>query len=57
MKIDRETLYNSYIIKEMSMNEIAKEYNIAVGTVFNYIKKYRDKNQKRFYIKTQTKNQ
>lgn len=38
--ISKETLIEEYINKEKAMNEIAKEYHIAVGSVYNYIKKY-----------------
>ena len=52
--IKKEILEKEYITNEKPMWQIAKEYNIAVGTVFNYLKKYRynnknknDKNNKR----------
>lgn len=38
--ISKETLIEEYINKEKAMNEIAKKYHIAVGSVYNYIKKY-----------------
>lgn len=44
--IDKKILEKEYIKNEKSMNEIASEYNISVGTVYNYIKKYRNKIKK-----------
>lgn len=39
-KTDKETLYELYVIRGKPMHSIAKELNIAVGTVYNYLKKY-----------------
>lgn len=39
-KVSRDTLYELYIIRGKPMHEIAKELGIAVGTVYNYLKKY-----------------
>ena len=38
--IDENVLRKEYIEKEKSMNDIAKKYNIAIGTVYNYMKLY-----------------
>lgn len=38
--IEKEILLKEYVKKEKPMWLIAKENNIAIGTVFNYIKKY-----------------
>lgn len=40
IKVDRDTLYNLYIGKGMPMHEIASTLGIAIGTVYNYLKKY-----------------
>lgn len=53
--IDKKTLEKEYIQNEKSMKEIALEYNIAVGTVYNYIKKYRNHNKKKIYRKNKKK--
>ena len=45
--IKKETLKQEYIVNEKTMKEIALEYNIAVGTVYNYIKKYRNRIKER----------
>lgn len=39
-KVDKETLYELYAIRGKPMHLIAKELDIAVGTVYNYLKKY-----------------
>lgn len=39
-KVNQETLYDLYIIRGKPMHEIAKELNIAIGTVYNYLHKY-----------------
>lgn len=38
--IDENVLRKEYIEEEKSMNDIAKKHNIAIGTVYNYIKLY-----------------
>lgn len=38
--ISRDALYREYICKKKSMHQISEEQGIAVGTVFNYLKKY-----------------
>lgn len=38
--LDMEMLFDEYVLKEKPMHQIAKEQNVAVGTVFNYLKKY-----------------
>lgn len=37
---DLEGIKDFYYNKEMTMPEIAKEYNVSVGTVANYMKKH-----------------
>lgn len=36
----KEILYNDYIVQEKPMKQIAEEYGVAVGTIYNYIKRY-----------------
>lgn len=55
VKITKELLIKEYIENEKSMKEIAKEYKIAVGTVFNYIKKYNITSRKTMSEKTKDK--
>lgn len=38
--IEENILRKKYLDEQKSMNEIAKELNVAVGSVYNYIKKY-----------------
>lgn len=38
--IDRNTLYEYYVIRGEPMHKVAELFNIAVGTVYNYLKKY-----------------
>lgn len=38
--IEKDKLYQEYIINQKSMGQIAKENNIAIGSVYNYCKKY-----------------
>ena len=44
--IDEETLRTLYIEQELTMSEIAKLYDISVGTIFNLVKKYGFKREK-----------
>ena len=53
--IDKNVLYNEYIIQEKTMKQIAKEYNIAVGSVYNYIKKYNIESRKHLTEKQRKK--
>lgn len=39
-KVDKHKLYSMYIDKQMPMHKIASEMGIAIGTVYNYLKKY-----------------
>lgn len=39
-KVEREILLKLYIDEEKPMHQISKELGIAVGTVYNYLKKY-----------------
>lgn len=39
-KVDMETLYELYVVHQKPMHIIANELGIAIGTVFNYLKKY-----------------
>lgn len=46
MKVITEGLLTElYINKHMPMHEVAKELNVAVGTVYNYLKKYNIKSR------------
>ena len=57
-KLDKETLYQLYVVDKKSMHKIATDLGVAVGTVFNYIKKYKIKTRpqhKGFLGKTHTK--
>ena len=38
--VDKSLLYELYIDEKMPMWRVAEELNIAVGTVYNYLKKY-----------------
>ena len=38
--VDRDTLEEEYCNQEKQMREIARDHNIAIGTVFNYMRKY-----------------
>lgn len=40
LKIEKEILEKLYLEQELSMKEISKELGAAVGSVYNYIKKY-----------------
>lgn len=40
LKIEKEILEKLYLEQELSMKEISKELGVAVGSVYNYIKKY-----------------
>ena len=39
-KVPKEVLYELYVIRGKPMHEIAKELDIAVGSVYNYMKQY-----------------
>ena len=39
-KVSKEVLYELYVIRGKPMHEIAKELDIAVGSVYNYMKRY-----------------
>lgn len=39
-KVDKETLYELYVVRGKPMHYIAKALNIATGTVYNYLKRY-----------------
>lgn len=51
--IKKEVLIKEYIENEKPMWQIAKENNVAIGTVFNYIKKYNIKSRK--YLTTKAR--
>ena len=36
----KDILFKEYVLNQKSMGEIAKENNVSIGTVYNYIKKY-----------------
>ena len=39
-KVAKEVLYELYVIRGKPMHEIAKELDISVGSVYNYMKQY-----------------
>lgn len=39
-KVSKDVLYKLYILEEKPMHIIADDLKIAIGTVFNYLKKY-----------------
>lgn len=43
----KDELYNMYIVKDKTMKEISEELKIAVGKVYNLIKKYNIKSKTR----------
>lgn len=51
--IEENILRKKYLDEEKSMGEIAKELDVAVGSVYNYIKKYNIKTRK--YITEKSK--
>lgn len=55
MMITRDVLFDEYVVKRKPMHQIAKEQGIAVGTVFNYIKKYEIKSRKAMSEETRQK--
>ncbi len=38
--LSRDTLFEEYVTKGKPMHQIAKEQRFAIGTVYNYLKKY-----------------
>lgn len=53
--ISKEDLERLYISEDLSMNEISKKTGIAVGTVFNYLKKYNIKAKPKMTERTKKK--
>lgn len=53
--ISKEDLERMYISEDLSMNEISKKTGIAVGTVFNYLKKYNIKAKPKMTERTKKK--
>lgn len=53
--ISKDLLIEEYINKEKAMNEIAREYDIAVGSVYNYLKKYGIPTREKMTKKTREK--
>lgn len=47
MTVDKEQLYDLYIVQKKSMKEVSTAMNIAVGTVYNYLNKYKIKTRSR----------
>lgn len=39
-RVDKDTLYELYVIRGKPMYEISKDLGISVGSVYNYIHKY-----------------
>lgn len=38
--VEKETIYKLYVVENMTMKQVADSLGIAVGTVYNLIKKY-----------------
>lgn len=53
--IEKEILEKLYLEQELSMKEISKELGVAVGSVYNYIKKYGIKSRPSMTEKTKKK--
>ena len=47
MNVDKQQLYNLYIVENKTIKEVSQIMNIAVGTVYNYLNKYEIKTRKR----------
>lgn len=39
-KVDKDTLYDLYVTRGKPMHQIAKELDVAIGSVYNYLCKY-----------------
>ena len=55
MLIEKDFLYEEYVVKEKTMKEIATENHVAIGSVYNYIKKYGIKSRPMMTEKTRKK--
>lgn len=53
--IEESILRKKYLEEEKPMNEIAKELDVAVGSVYNYIKKYNIQSRPKMTDKTKKK--
>lgn len=53
--ISKETLIEEYLVKKKPMHQIAEEKEIAVGTVYNYIKKFGIESRKAITEETKRK--
>ena len=53
--ITKEDLQKAYIEEEKPIHEVAKDFGISVGTVFNYLKKYGIETRPRMTEKTKSK--
>ena len=53
--LKKDFLIKEYIDKQKSMNQIAKENDIAIGTVYNYIKKYEIESRKHLTVEAKRK--
>jgi len=55
--VEKDDLVQLYIVQKKTMKEAAKELNVAVGTVFNYIKKYdiKPRTQKEAFLASKEK--
>ena len=40
IKVEKEALYNLYVINGMPMQQVAEELHISTGSVYNYLHKY-----------------
>ena len=54
-KLPKEILEKEYIINKRNIKEIAKLYNLAVGTIFNYLKFYNIPTRETMTIETRMK--
>lgn len=41
LEIDKDILYRLYVVEQKPMHEIAKELNVAIGSIYNYLKRYK----------------
>lgn len=55
LMIEKSILEEKYLVEKKTMQDIANELNIAVGTVYNYIKKYNIKSRPRMSDGTKIK--
>ncbi len=54
-KIEKGILISDYIENQMTMKEISQKHSIAVGTVYNYMRKYHIKSRKAMTERTKSR--